>query len=351
MSNKLKKYIQKTGQAVNEKLHNIRNKCSLSIFKQNKKAAYILVSFAIITLVAALFSGLFWQTSDKTIKEPPKPVPSVSIGCDEVLWKNTEASLQASTSNIENPVYQWKIDSKDAGNTKDIKQLLDIGEHEIILNVSFGNQTLQAKKSIIVIDSEEKVSVTSSQASNNRWGFQTTYNSRGIYVKEVQVSVDSSSPEPVNPCGSLNSKPLAAGEYLWQASYRGKIIASGAFKLIEVSEIKIAGIEVAPRYTAGDTVNGKIIIENTGTTTITGFDIKTNVVNHKFEWMGEKAKRDYYDKYDSDIKPGMRNDIPIAVKIPEKVSGVRPSGSYTITVSLILNGKTIDTRDVNTEVV
>lgn len=286
MSNKLKKYIQKTSQAVNEKLHNIRKKCSLSIFKQNKKAVYILVSFAIITLVVALFSGLFWQASDKTIKEPPKPLPSVSIGCDEVLWKNTEASLQASTSNIENPLYRWKIDSKDAGNTRDIKQVLEPAEHEIILNISFGNQTLQAKKSIIVIDSEEKVSVTNSQASNNRWGFQTTYDGRGFYVKEVQISIDSSSPQSVNPCGSLSSKPLPAGSHSWQASYQGKNIASGTFNLAEVSEMKIANIEVVPKYTAGDTVNGKIILQNTGTVAVKGFDIRTNVVNHKFEWMG-----------------------------------------------------------------
>jgi hypothetical protein len=351
MSNRLREFIQKTSRVANNKVLSIRDRYPFSNFKQNKKAIYVLISLAIITASAALiFSGAFSQLSPKIpVKEPP--VPSVSIGCDEVLWKNTEASIQASTSNINNPAYQWSIDDKDAGSSHDIKQVFEPGEHAIVLNVSFGNQTLQASKKIIVIDSEEKVSVSNSQASKNRWGFQTTYEGRSFYVKEVQISVDSSPPESVNPCGSLSSKPLPAGSHSWQANYRGKNIASGTFDLAEVREIRIAGIEVAPKYTAGDTVSGKIILENTGTTAIKGFDIRTNVVNHKFEWMGEKAKREYYDKYDSELAPGMVYEIPIVVKIPEKVSGVRPSGSYTITVSLILNDKTVDTRDVNTEVV
>jgi hypothetical protein len=351
MPNKLAEFIGKVSRAINNKFFSIHKKYSLSTFKQHKKTSYIFVSFAIVTIVIVLlFLGIFGSSSEKIpVQEPP--IPSVSIGCDEVLWKNTEASIRASTSNIDKPVFQWSVDGKDAGNSLDIKRLLDMGEHDIILNVSFGNQTLQSKKSIIVIDSVDKVSVSNSQASKNRWGFQTTYDGRGTYVTEVQVSVDSSPPEPVNPCGSLSSKPLPAGSHSWQASYQGKNIASGTFNLAKVSEMKIANIEVAPKYTAGDTVSGKIILENTGTVAIRGFEIKTDVVNHKFEWMGEKAKKEFYDRYDADIAPGILYEIPIVVKIPEKVSGVRPSGSYTITVSLVLNGKTIETRDVNTEVV
>ena len=44
-------------------------------------------------------------------------------------------------------------------------------------------------------------------------------------------------------------------------------------------------------------------------------------------------------------------EIPIQMTIPEKVSGIRPSGKYTITVNLLLQGKTVDTKIVTTQVI
>jgi len=66
--------------------------------------------------------------------------------------------------------------------------------------------------------------------------------------------------------------------------------------------------------------------------------------------MGDKAKKEYTDQYDTDLKPGVSYDIPIGFSIPEKVSGIRPSGKYTVTVSVVLNGKVVDKKVVNTEV-
>ncbi len=293
---------------------------------------------------------MYGEESPQDKTKPPSLEPSVSIGCDQVIWKDTELVLQASTRNIDAPVFQWAIDGKIAGNTQKLRQKFDIGEHQVALNVSFGNKTLQANQSIIVIDSIEGVSLRDAQASKNQWGFQTTYKGKNTGVKGVRISIDSSPPQEVNSCGQLSTKGLFAGKYAWKAEYQGKIIAYGTFDLKETSEIKITKINVAPSYRAGDTVNGKIILKNTGTTTIKAFEIKTIIINHRFEWMGDKAKKEYFTQYSSETKPGEVYEIPIQVTIPEKVSGIRPAGSYTITVNLILNGKIMDTKAVNTEV-
>jgi predicted RNA-binding protein with TRAM domain len=84
--------------------------------------------------------------------------------------------------------------------------------------------------------------------------------------------------------------------------------------------------------------------------TITGFGTETLAVNNDFAWMGDKAKREFSDQYNADIKPGETYEIPIQMTIPEKVSGIRPSGKYTITVNILLDGKTIGTKIVNTQV-
>lgn len=73
-------------------------------------------------------------------------------------------------------------------------------------------------------------------------------------------------------------------------------------------------------------------------------------VNHKYEWMGDVARKEYSSQYRSEIKPGETYEIPIHITIPEKVSGIKPSGKYTITVNLILQGKITDTKAVDTEV-
>jgi hypothetical protein len=279
-----------------------------------------------------------------------KPAPSVSIGCDRVLWKNTELELAASTRNINKPLFEWTVDGRLAGRSQKLSHKLDMGEHLAVLNVSFDNMTLTANQSIIVVDSVDGISVRDSAASKNQWGFQTMYRGKMTGVKGVMVSIDSLPQAEVNPCGSLSTKPLFAGEHTWRAQLHGFTIGSGTFNLKEVSEIKIDRVDVAPSYTAGGTVNGKIVLKNTGSTTVTSFDIKTVAVNNNYAWMGDKAKREFSDKYTSDIKPGETYEIPVRVTIPEKVSGIRPSGRYTITVTLIMKGQAIDTKAVNTEV-
>ncbi len=257
-----------------------------------------------------------------------KPAPSVSIGCDRVLWKNTELELAASIQNINKPLFEWIVDGRSAGKLQKLGQKFDMGEHRVVLNVSFDNTTLTANRTIIVVDSVDGISLRDSTASKNQWGFQTTYRGKVVGVKGVMVSIDSLPKAEVNPCGSLSTKPLFAGEHTWLAQLQGFTIGSGTFNLKEVSEIKIARVDVAPSYTAGSTVNGKIILKNTGSTAVTGFDIKTVAVNNNYAWMGDKAKKEFSDKYNADIKPGETYEIPVRVTIPEKVSVIRPSGRY-----------------------
>lgn len=305
----------------------------------------VLAAFAIFVLSAfALSQGFLGE--EQTTEKPP----SVSIGCDQVVWDGTELEITASTQNINDPRLNWTVDGKSAGSGTDITKKFDIGEHRIMLTVTFDNKTLTANQTTIVIDSTEGVSLRDSFDSKNQWGFQTQYNSKNSGVKGVTVSVDSSTPSVVNACGYLASTALMAGDHTWNAMFHGKNIGSGKFNIKEVSEVKITRLDIAKSYTAGSTVNAKIFIVNTGSTIVTGFDIRTLAVNNNYAFMGDKAKKEYIDQYKTDLKPGVSYEIPIGFTIPEKVSGIRPSGKYTITISIVLNGQVVDKKIVNTEV-
>ncbi|HEY9205015.1 MAG TPA: hypothetical protein VIO58_03750 [Candidatus Methanoperedens sp.] len=314
--------------------------------KRNLSIALALILF----LSAVVLAAFIFPAIQKRFQEKQKPVPSVSIGCDRVLWKDTELELVASTQNINAPHFNWTVDGKVAGDGQKLSKKFEVGEHHIVLDVFFDNKTLTARQTTIVIDSAEGVSLRGSQASKNQGGFQTTYNGKDSGVEGVSISVDGETPSEVNTCGFLSTKPLMAGDHTWIAGYQGKTIASGTFNIKEAGEIRINRIDVAKSYNAGDTVNGKIIIMNTGSIPVRDFDIRTLVVNNNYAWMGDKAKREYYDRYSSDMKPGEVYEVPITVTIPEKVGGIRPSGKYSITVSLILNNQAVDTKIVNTEV-
>ncbi len=310
------------------------------------KKMHIAVSLAGIAVLAAfaMSMGFFGEAP------PAKKLPSVSIGCDRVVWNGTELEIAASTQNINKPVFNWTADGKDAGSGQKIRKKFDKGEHRVILNVTFDGKTLTANQTTLVIDSTEGVSVRDSAASNNQWGFQTMYKGKKSGVKGVTVSVDSAAPSEVNACGYLPSKALMAGNYTWKAVYQGKTMGSGKFNIKEVNEIKITRLDIAKSYTAGSKVSAKIVLVNTGSTIVSGFEIRTLAVNNNYAFMGDKAKKEYVDQYNTDLKPGVNYDIPIGFTIPEKVSGIRPSGKYTITVSVVLNGRVVDKKIVNTEV-
>jgi len=86
---------------------------------------------------------------------------------------------------------------------------------------------------------------------------------------------------------------LMAGDYTWKAMYQGKNIGSGKFNIKEVNEVKITRMDIAKSYTAGSTVNAKIVVVNTGSTIVTGFEIRTLAVNNNYAFMGDKAKKEY----------------------------------------------------------
>ncbi len=328
---------------VNKKIRNLK------FFNSGKKLkkVHIAVALAALSIVFGAFALGSGFLGGETQAEKPK-IPSVSIGCDRVLWVGEELELAASVQNINNPAFNWTVDGKDAGSGQKIRQKLDKGEHRVVLTASFNNRTLSANQTTLVIDSTDGVSVQDSSASKNQWGFQTLYRGTKKGVKGVNVSVDSPAPSEVNACGFVSSKALLAGDHTWKATYQRKTIASGKFNIKEVNEVKITKLDIAKSYTAGSSVNVKIVVVNSGSTTIKGFEIRTLAVNNDYAWMGDKAKKEYVDAYDTDLKPGVTYDIPIGFTIPEKVSGIRPSGKYTITVSIVLKGQLVDKKVVNT---
>jgi hypothetical protein len=317
----------------------------IKITKPKIKKQYILFILAAIILVLIFSSGIFKQQ-----EKPEKPVPSVSIGCDRVIWKDTEEVLEASVKNIDKPSFEWKLGVINIGTGQKLSKIFEVGENSVSLNVTFNNQTISATKSIIVIDSVDGVNIREFAASKNQWGFQTTFKEKNMGVKGVIVYVDSLPPSEVNACGAVSTKALYSGEHTWKAQYHDNTIASGTFNIKETSELKISRIEIAPSYTAGSVVKAKIILMNIGSVVITGFGTQTLALNNDFAFMGDKAKREFSDQYNTNIKPGETYEIPIEMTIPEKVSGVRPSGKYTITVNILLGDKTVDTKIVNTQV-
>ncbi len=334
---------------IREKIKNIKFiKPRIKIKKIRISVAMVaLATLALLLIFAfALSPGFFGEGQPR---EKPKP-PSVSIGCDRVIWNGTELEIIATTQNINNPLFNWTVDGKNAGSGQKLRQKFDKGEYLVTLMVAFDNKTLTASQTTIVIDSTDGVSVRDTFTSKNQWGFQTMYKGKKYGVKGITVSVDPSTPSEVNACGYLSSKALMAGDYTWKAVYQGKTIGSGKFNIKEVNEVKITGLDIAKSYTAGSMVSAKIVVVNSGSTIVTGFEIRTLAVNNNYAFMGDKAKKEYVDQYSTDLKPGVSYDIPIGFTIPEKVSGIRPSGKYTITVSLVLNGKVVDKKVVNTEV-
>lgn len=213
---------------IREKINNIKNlKFIKSRIKINKVhitvAVSVLVALALLLLfIFALSQGFL---GGKHIREEPK-IPSVSIGCDRVVWNGTELEIIATIQNINKPLFNWTVDGNDAGQGQNIMKKFDKGEHRVILNVTFDNKTLTANQTTFVIDSTDGVSVRDSSASNNQWGFQTMYKGKKYGVKGVRVSVDSSVQSEVNACGYLSSKALMAGNYTWNAIYQGNTIGS-----------------------------------------------------------------------------------------------------------------------------
>jgi len=121
--------------------------------------------------------------------------------------------------------------------------------------------------------------------SKNQWGFQTMFKGKNTGVKEVMVYVDSLPPLQVNDCGAASTKALFSGKHTWKARYHEVNIASGTFDIKETNELKINRIEIAPSYTAGSVVKGKIILVNTGSAAITEFGTNTLAVNNDYAWM------------------------------------------------------------------
>lgn len=294
-----------------------------------------------------------WSAHNDNSMEKSQPkLPSISLGCNRVIWDGTKLKLEGSIQNIKNPKFQWYIDNKLSGQDQTLEQMFAIGKYKISLNVlsnsNNDNKTLKDNISILVINSSNGVSVKDSQ-SKNEWAFQTIYDKKKMGVEGVEIYIDSSPKYMVDDCGYV-SVPLFAGEHTWKAQFRGIIIGTGNFTLKEVKEIKISKVDIDKEYKLGDTVEGKITAKNTGTTTMKGFDIKTVAINNKYKWMGDVAKREYYDKYDVQLNPGDKYDIIVRVAIPKEVKGIAPTGKYSITISLVSNDKVVDTKIVNTEV-
>ncbi|MCZ7355731.1 MAG: hypothetical protein O8C66_02870 [Candidatus Methanoperedens sp.] len=277
--------------------------------------------------------------------------PSVSIGCSRVEWKDAEIHLSAST-NMRSPSYQWLSDNKTLGTERNLVYTFKTGENSLILKAASGNDSAQDEIEIIIVDSTDGISAENVAGSMiNERVFLTKFKDAVYYVDGVSVILDEKDMGSIPECRKLTVSGLYAGAHTWKAMFRGKDIGSGSFSLESLAKLKITRVDIAGSYRAGDTVDGKIFLQNAGTVPVKDYAIKTLVVNHNFEWMGDISKKEFTDTFDYELKPGDSVQIPVQVKIPEKVSGIRPVGDYSITIQLLMNNQVEETQLVKTVVV
>ncbi len=290
-----------------------------------------------------------------TLPDKPHPAyvfkPSVSIGCSRVVWKDTEVHLSATTS-FRTAKFEWSIGNKTVGTERNLAYTFAPGENTIIVKAESGNDSLQDETRIIVVNSTEGILAEAVAGSmSNERVFMTKFNDATYYIDRVSVVLDGKDMGTIPECRRMTVSGLAAGAHTWKAALQGRDIGSGSFNLESVTQIKITKIDIAGSYRAGDTVNARIYLLNTGTVPVNQFSIKALAVNHNFEWMGDIAKKEFTSDFDYELKQGNSVEIPVQVTIPEKVSGIRPAGDYSITIQLIINNNVQETQTVKTVVV
>ncbi|RZN33945.1 MAG: hypothetical protein EFT35_09965 [Methanophagales archaeon ANME-1-THS] len=298
------------------------------------------------------------KLAQKESCELKKVEPSISAGCDQVVWQGTEVELHASTKNLKDPVFVWRSGDEVIGAQKDLRQVFEVGEHTIKLEVSFWdnssteNRTLSDSAQVIVIDRVEAISVdVSAGGTLTERIFQTTYRGTSMLITGVCVTVDGIVYDKISGCGRISVTGLSPGEHSWSATYHGELVTNGTFTVNGITELKIKGVTIASVYHVGDMVDAKLVVQNTGTDPINKFAVNVLIVNHKYEWMGDIAKYEYRNEYSDELRPGQTREIPVRARIPEKVGMVKPMGDYSITISLLLNGQVIDRKTVNTEII
>lgn len=118
-----------------------------------------------------------------------------------------------------------------------------------------------------------------------------------------------------------------------------------------MEKLKISNLRIAPNYKTGDTISTELVVINVGTVDIDGFKIETLIINNKYAWMGDKAKREYSFDYSDTLRPGETAKLPIVATIPEKVNGIRPTGTYTINFEMTYSSDASSSITLETKVV
>lgn len=277
--------------------------------------------------------------------------PSVSIGCNRVVWEGTEVRMSGST-NLRGAQFQWLIGDKTIGTESNLVYTFAPGKNMVLFKAVSGNDSLHDGAQIIVVNSTDGIlgEIVAGGMDNERV-FMTKFKDSAIFVDDVSIVVDGKNHGSPPECRKMIVSGLAAGAHTWKMTFHGNDIGSGSFNLEPIIRIRITKIDIAGSYRAGDTVNAKIYLLNTGTLPIKQFSIKTLAVNHKFEWMGDISRKEFTSDFEYELKQGSPVEIPVRVTIPEKVSGVRPVGDYSITIQLIVNNNLQDKQTVKTVVV
>ncbi len=323
------------------------------------KRQIVLIIIFIIEAIAAY--GLWALYSESRVAENNTQIdtapgkyafkPSVRIGCDRVVWEDTEVHLTAST-NLRKPVFQWSIENKTIGTGRNMVYTFSSGQNTVLLKAASGNESAQDEIEITVVNSTQDISTHAVPGGmGSERVFMTKFNDAEYYIDGVSIIQDGKDLGTIPECRKMTVSGLPAGAHTWKATYRGKEVGGGSFNLESFARIKITRIDIAGSYRAGDTVEGRIHLQNTGTVPVKEYALKTLVVNHKFEWMGDVSKQEFVSTFDYELKPGDAVEIPVRVQIPETINGIRPSGDYSITIQLMINNGVVETQTVKTVVV
>lgn len=320
------------------------------------KTQFDILSLLFIALGTLLFSvsySIIFPSEDNDIDAGIYRPPELHIGCSHIVWEGENITLMANVNDFLGTVrYSWWIDNKNESDSPESNFIFSEGVHVIRAEASNGSFMLDKEITITAISSIQGITVEPQPSEyHGTLKFKTYFNDVPANVPGIQILFDDNIIGVSEQCKPVSVTGTTFGTHIWSAQYHDQNISSSIIEVPVVEKLKISNINIAPKYKTGDTISAELVVINVGTVDVDGFKIKTLIINNNYAWMGDKAKREYHLDYSGTLRPGDIAKLPIETTIPEKVSGIRPTGTYSINLEMTYSGKESSSIALETKVV
>lgn len=320
------------------------------------KIQFDILSLLFIALGALLFSisyCIIFPSGNLDIDAGTYRPPQLHIGCNHIVWEEENTMLRGHVNNFVGKIrYSWWIDSKNESNGPESNFVFSEGVHTIRAEASNESFMLEKEITITAISSTQGITVEPQPSEYyGTWKFQTYLNDVPANVPGTLIMFDDNIIGISEQCKLVSLTGATSGTHIWSAQYHGQNVSSDIIEVPAVEKLKISNVKIAPKYETGDTISTELVVINVGTVDIDGFKIKTLIINNNYAWMGDKAKREYSFDYSNTLRPGETAKLPIETTIPEKVNGIRPTGTYTINLEMTYSSEESSSITLKTKVV